>query len=111
MTSLEKDGQTILVAPLFDFAPLFGLVVWNGLVLHIFSKQLIKSRANSVELARRLGSVLLPSTYFRTLWSDTLRSWLLLVVCIPFDLHSHTVHACSRLSDLSARTVRRMQDR
>jgi hypothetical protein len=60
--------------------------MWNDFLLHIFSKHLIKSRVNSVELARCLGSVLLPSTYFRTLWSDGLRSLLLLVVCRMFGL-------------------------
>jgi hypothetical protein len=61
--------------------------VWNGL-LHIFSKQLIKSRANSIELARRLGSVLLPSSYFGTLWSDGLRLLMLFVVYGSSGLHS-----------------------
>jgi hypothetical protein len=49
-------------------------------------KQLIKSRADSAESARRLGSVLLPNTYFGTLWSDSLRLLLLLVVCGPLGL-------------------------
>jgi hypothetical protein len=53
--------------------------MWNCLLL-IYNKQLIKSRADSAEPIKRLVSVLLPSTYFRTLWSDGLRSLLLLVV-------------------------------
>jgi hypothetical protein len=52
----------------------------------MFSKQLIKSITDFVELAKRPRSVLLPSTYFRTLWFDSVRSLLLLVVCGPFDL-------------------------
>jgi hypothetical protein len=44
------------------------------------------------------------STYFRTLWSDDLRSLLLLVVRGPYNLHSE-------LFGLSARTIRPMQVR
>ena len=78
--------------------------MWNELLLNIFSKKLIKSRIDFAELARRLESVLLPSTYFRTLWSDDLRSLLLLVVRGPSDLHS-------KLFGLSSRTVRHTQVR
>jgi hypothetical protein len=53
----------------------------------------------------------LPSTYLRMLWSDGLRSLLLLVVRGPSDLHGRTVLACFGLSDLSARTIRHTQDR
>jgi hypothetical protein len=60
--------------------------VWNDL-LHIFSKELIKSRANSVESAKRPRSVFLTSTYLSTLWSDGLLSLLLLVVRRSFGLH------------------------
>jgi hypothetical protein len=73
------------------------LIVWNNLLFRIFSKQLVKSRANSVEPTRRLGSVLLPSTYFRTLWSDGLRSLLLLVVYGPSGLHKRTIYGPSGL--------------
>jgi hypothetical protein len=51
----------------------YWAVVCNVLLLHISSKQLIKSRADSTEPARHHGSDLLPSTCFRTLWSDGLR--------------------------------------
>jgi hypothetical protein len=87
--------------------------VWNNLLLQIFTKQLVKSRAASAEPARRLGSVSLPSTCFKTLWSNSLRSLLLLVVCRPSDLHSRTVRACPGLSGLSARIIdkRRTGDR
>jgi hypothetical protein len=50
----------------FSLRLFYWSVVWNDL-LHIFNKQLIKSRADSAELARRLGSVLLPNTCFGTL--------------------------------------------
>jgi hypothetical protein len=83
--------------------------VWNVL-LHIFNKQLIKSRADSVESARRLGNVLLPNTCFGTLWSDGLSLMLLLAVCGPSGLHSWTVRAYLKLSDLSTRTIQRTQD-
>jgi hypothetical protein len=43
--------------------------MWND-ILHIFGKQLIKSRTDSTESSRRLSSVLLPNTCFRMLWSD-----------------------------------------
>jgi hypothetical protein len=46
--------------------------VWNDF-LHIFGKQLIKSRVNPTESSRRLSSVLLPNTCFGMLWSDGLR--------------------------------------
>jgi hypothetical protein len=46
--------------------------VWNDL-LHIFRKQVNKSRVDFAEPARHLESVLLPSTCFRMLWSDGLR--------------------------------------
>jgi hypothetical protein len=78
-------------------------VAWNDL-LHLFSKQLIKSRTDSAKSARRLGSVLLPNTCFEMLWSDGLRL-LLLVVWGLFGLHSQTVRACLGLSDLSTRIV------
>jgi hypothetical protein len=77
----------------------------------IYSKQLIKSRTDSAKSARRLGSVLLPNTYFGTLWSDGLRLLLLLVVYGLFGLHSRTVGAYLGLSSLSTRIVRRPQDR
>jgi hypothetical protein len=77
--------------------------MWNDLLLNIFSKKLIKSWIDSAKLVRRLESVLLP-TYFRTLWSDDLRSLFLLVVRGPSNLHSE-------LFGLSARTVRPMQVR
>jgi hypothetical protein len=83
--------------------------MWNNLFLHIFSNQMIKSRVDSVEPARCLGSVLLHSTYFRMLWSDGLRTLLLLVVCRPSGHHSRTVLAYPELSNLSARTIQRMQ--
>jgi hypothetical protein len=67
------------------------------------------SRADSDELARHLGSVLIPSTCFRMLWFDGLRL-LLLVVHGPSCLRSRTVRACPGLFDLSVRTVRHMQD-
>jgi hypothetical protein len=54
-------------------------VVWNSL-LHLFSKQLIRSRTGSTEPAKHIVSVLHPSTCFRTLWYDGLRSLLLLVI-------------------------------
>jgi hypothetical protein len=54
--------------------------MWNDLLLHIFSKQLIKSRGDTVELAKCLGGVLPPRTHFRTSWFDGLRLLLLLVV-------------------------------
>jgi hypothetical protein len=85
--------------------------VWNSLLLHVFSKQLIKSRVDSAESARRLGSVLLPNTCFGTLWSDGLRLLLLMVVRRPSDLHSWTVRSFPGLPGLSTRTVRRPQDR
>jgi hypothetical protein len=84
--------------------------VWNNLLLHIFSEQLVKSRATA-EPTRRLGSVFLPSTCFRMLWSDGLRSLLLLVVCGQSGLHGHTVCAYPGLSGLSARTIQQMSDR
>jgi hypothetical protein len=87
------------------------LVGWNNLLFHIISKQLMKSRADSAELTRCLGSVLLPSTCFGTLWSDGLRLLLLLVICGPFGLHSLTIRAYLGLSSLSTRTVLRTQDR
>jgi hypothetical protein len=71
--------------------------VWNDLLLDIFSKQLIKSRADSAKLTRRILSVLLPSTYFRTLWSDGLRLLLLLVVRGSSDLHSRTIRVTPKL--------------
>ena len=71
----------------------YWLVVWNDR-LHIFSEQPIKIRANSAEPAKRLGSVLLPSTCFRELWSDSLRPMLRLVVRGPSDLHCRTVCDC-----------------
>ena len=83
----------------FLLCSFYWWVMWNGLLLNIFSKKLIKSRIDFAKLARRLESVLLPSTYSRTLWSDDLRSLLLLVVCGPSDLHS-------KLFGLSSRTVR-----
>jgi hypothetical protein len=86
-------------------------VEWSIFLINVFSKQLIKSRVYSIEPARRLGRVLLPSTYLRTLWSNSLRSMLLLVVCIPSCLRSRTVHACLGLPDLSARTVWHTQHR
>jgi hypothetical protein len=86
---------------------LVGCVEWP---FHIFSKHLIESRANSAELGRRLSSVLLPSICFTMLWSDGLRSLLLLVVSGPSSLHSWTVYVCPGLFGLSARTVRRTQD-
>lgn len=69
------------------------------------------SKVDSNELARLLGSVLLPSTYFGTLWSNGLRLLLLRVVCGPSSLHSWSVLDCPRVSGLSTQTVRRMQDR
>jgi hypothetical protein len=86
-----------LSQPLFSHKSIFLLclfywiVVLNGLLLHIFSKQLIKSRANSAEPTRCLGSVFLPSICFTTLWSDGLRSLLLLVVCGPPSRRSRIV--------------------
>jgi hypothetical protein len=62
--------------------------MWNDLLFHIFSKQLIKSRADSAEPVRGLGSALLPSTYFRMLQSDGLRMLLLSVVRESSDLRS-----------------------
>jgi hypothetical protein len=87
-------------------------VVWNDL-LHIFGKQLIKTRVDSAESARHLESVLLPNTCFGTLWSDGLRFLLLLVICGPSDLHSRTVRVCLGLSGLSTRSsgVCRIGDR
>jgi hypothetical protein len=79
-------------------------VVWNDL-LHIFSKQLIKSSGDSTESAIRLRSILLPNTCFGTLWSDGLRLLLLLVVCGSSSLHSRTVRACLGLSGPSTQTV------
>jgi hypothetical protein len=73
--------------------------VWNDL-LHIFSKQLIKSRVDSAESAIRLGSVLLPNNCFGTLWSDGLWLLLLLVNSEPSGLHSRTVRSCLGLSAL-----------
>jgi hypothetical protein len=123
--SLEEDDQTILAIrylfgqfswPLLSHRSPFRLnlfywsIVWNNL-LDIFSKQLIKSRSNSVEPARRLGSVLLPSICFTTLWSDGLRSLLLLVVCGLSDLHNRTVRAYPGLFGLSVRIVRLTQDK
>jgi hypothetical protein len=72
----------------------YWAVMCNVLLLHISSKQLIKCRADSAEPARHHGSVLLPSTCFRMLWSDGLRPLLLLVVCGPSSVHSRTVRAC-----------------
>jgi hypothetical protein len=54
-------------------------VVCN-ILLHLFSKQLVRSRTDSTESAKRLVGVLHPSTCFRTLWYDGLRSLLLLVI-------------------------------
>jgi hypothetical protein len=85
--------------------------MWNNLLLYMFSKQLIKSRVDSTEPGKCLGSILLPSTCFRTLWSDDLRLLLLLVVCGPSGLHSRIVHVCPGLSSLSYQTVRQTQDR
>ena len=92
-----------------DFVCFIGRL-WNNL-FHIFSKQLINSRANSAEPVRRLKSVLLPNICFGTLWSGSLRLLLLLVVCGPSGLHSRIVRGCLGLSGLSTRIVRRMQDR
>jgi hypothetical protein len=64
-----------------------------------------------VEPARCLGSVLLHSIYFTTLWSDGLRSLLLLVVYGLFGLHNQTARACPIMFGLSARTVRLMHNR
>jgi hypothetical protein len=61
--------------------------MWNGLLLHIFSKPLITSRVDSAKVARRPESILLPNTYLGTLWSHGLRSLLLLVVRGPSGLH------------------------
>jgi hypothetical protein len=83
--------------------------MWNDLI-HILGKQLIKSKSDSIESARRLGSVSLPNTYFGTLWSDGLRLLLLLVVCGLSGLQSRTIRACLGLSGLSTRTIRCMQD-
>jgi hypothetical protein len=60
----------------------------------IFSKQLIKSRVDSAESSRRLGSVLHPSTCFGTMSFDGMRLLLLLVTYRLSYLHSQTVHAC-----------------
>jgi hypothetical protein len=84
-------------------------VVWNGL-LHIFGKQLTKSRADSTESSRRLSSILFPNTCFRTLWSDGLRL-LLLTVCGPSDHYSRTVRSYLGLFSLSTWTVRYTHDR
>lgn len=83
----------------------------NDLLLHIFCKKLIKSRDGTTESIRHLGGVLLPNTYFRTTWIGGLRTLLILVVREPSDLHSRTVRIYSGISGLSARAVRRTQDR
>jgi hypothetical protein len=104
-------GLRFRIGHLFSFCLFYWSVVWNDLILHIFIKQLIKSRATFTELARCLRSILFPSTCFRMLWSDRLRSLLLLVFRGPSVLHNQIVYACPGLSSLSAKTVRCMQDK
>jgi hypothetical protein len=65
-------------------------IVWNDLLLLIFSKKLINSRVDTVEPSRHPRGVFFPHTYFRMLWFDGLRSLLLLVDPGPSDLHSRT---------------------
>jgi hypothetical protein len=119
--SMDTDEQLTLVAPLFwdgwiglcicinrlfDFDYFNWSVVWNDLLLHTFSKKPINSRVNNADTTRCLGSVLLPSTYFRALMFEGPRMVLCLAISRLPDFSSRVVRVRSKPSGLKVQTVR-----